>query len=236
MEAGIHELTAGYALDALDPEERDAFEDHLAGCPRCQEELSAFWEVSSALAAAAVGPAPSSDLRERILESARAEKRNVIPLAPRRRAAAPVLVTLSALAAAVAIGLGIYAVSLDAKLDDTRAALAQQQGVAAVLADPAARTVALTQGDGRVVVSGSRAAVLVLDSAKPLPPGKTYQAWVIGADRKPRPAGTFATSDGRAVVRIGMPVPVQGVVAVTVEDAGGATTPTLPLVAASNPV
>jgi hypothetical protein len=33
-----------------------------------------------------------------------------------------------------------------------------------------------------------------------------------------------------------MPVPAGGVVAVTIEDAGGATTPTLPLVAASEPV
>ena len=31
METGIHELTAGYALDALDPAEREAFEAHLAG-------------------------------------------------------------------------------------------------------------------------------------------------------------------------------------------------------------
>ena len=29
MEPGIHELTAGYALDALDPEERRAYEEHL---------------------------------------------------------------------------------------------------------------------------------------------------------------------------------------------------------------
>ena len=31
MENSIHELTAGYALDALDPAERDAFEAHLDG-------------------------------------------------------------------------------------------------------------------------------------------------------------------------------------------------------------
>jgi len=36
MEAGIHELTAGYALDALDPDERRAYEAHLAGCERCR--------------------------------------------------------------------------------------------------------------------------------------------------------------------------------------------------------
>ena len=29
MEAEIHELTAGYALDALDPAEREEYERHL---------------------------------------------------------------------------------------------------------------------------------------------------------------------------------------------------------------
>ena len=32
MEAGIHELTAGYALDALEPGERSAYEAHLPDC------------------------------------------------------------------------------------------------------------------------------------------------------------------------------------------------------------
>ena len=67
METDIHELSAAYALDALDPLEREAFEAHLDGCPRCQEELASFWEVSGALAVAADGPAPSPELRERIL-------------------------------------------------------------------------------------------------------------------------------------------------------------------------
>ena len=31
METGIHELTAAYALDALEPEERVAYEAHLPG-------------------------------------------------------------------------------------------------------------------------------------------------------------------------------------------------------------
>ena len=85
MDAELHELSAGYALDALEPEERDAFERHLAGCPQCQEELASFWEVAGALAVAADGPAPSPELRDRILADARAEKQTVVPLDSRRR-------------------------------------------------------------------------------------------------------------------------------------------------------
>lgn len=236
MDASIHELTAAYALDALDEGERDAFEEHLAGCDSCREELASLWEATDALAVAAAGPAPSDGLRDRILESARAEKQNVVPLQPRHRRPPAVLAAVTAVAAAAAIGLGIYAASLHGTLGDTRAALARQQGVATVLTDPTAQTVALQSGSGHVVVTRDGSAVLVLDDAKPLPGGKTYQAWVIGPDRKPQPAGTFEPTDGRAVVEVGMPVPVRGVVAVTVEDDGGATTPTLPLVAASEPV
>ena len=234
MEAGIHELTAGYALDALDPEDREAFEEHLAGCDRCQEELAALWEVTGALAVATAGPVPSAGLRDRILTEARAEMQNVIPFEPRRRRLLPVLAAATAIAAAVAIGLGIYSLSLNGKLDDTRTALAQEQGAALVLADPTARTVSMRSGSGRVVVAGNGDAVLVLDEVKPLPSGKTYEAWVL-VGGTPKPAGTFDAADGRAVVKIGMPVAADDVVAVTVENDGGASVPTLPLVAASSP-
>ena len=116
MEANVHELSAGYALDALDPEEREAFEEHLAGCPECQQELAAFWDVAAALALAADSPAPSPELRERILSEARAERQNVVPLASKRRSV-PMLGVLTAIAAAVAIGIGIYAVTLNSRLD-----------------------------------------------------------------------------------------------------------------------
>jgi anti-sigma factor RsiW len=236
MEAGMHELTAGYALDALEPEERDAYEEHLAGCDSCQEELAAFWEVTGALAIATAGPAPSAGLRERILSEARAESQNVIPFESRRRRLAPVLGAATAIAAAVAIGLGIYSLVLGNRLDDSRAALAEQRSAASVLADPTARTVDLHSGDGRVIVTGDGAAVLVLDAAKPLPSGKTYVTWVIRADRRPQPAGAFEPTDGKAVVKIDRPVPDNSVVGVTIEKNGNVTVPTLPMVAASGPV
>ncbi len=234
MDAELHELTAGYALDALEPEEREAFERHLDECESCREELIAFWEVSGALALAADGPAPSPELRDRILADARAEKQNVVPLHSRRRLA-PALGTLTAIAAAVAIGLGIYSLSLNNKLDDTRSALAAQEHAASVLADPAANTVTLAAGTGRLVVAGDGDVVLVLDDLAAAPSGKTYQAWVVEGTT-PVSAGVFTSSDGTAIVPIPQAVPDGAVVAVTVEDAGGATTPTLPPVAASQPV
>jgi anti-sigma-K factor RskA len=43
------EFLATYALDAVEGEEREAVEEHLAECPRCRAELDAFREVTTAL-------------------------------------------------------------------------------------------------------------------------------------------------------------------------------------------
>src|SRR5918912_4436757 len=94
----IHELAAGYALDALDPAERDAFDAHLAECWRCREELASLQEAAAALAAGVEAPAPPSALRGRVLDQVRGERSNVVPLRARR----PRLQLLPAVAAVAA--------------------------------------------------------------------------------------------------------------------------------------
>jgi anti-sigma-K factor RskA len=234
MEISLHELTAGYALDALDPAEREAFEAHLEDCEPCQEELASFWEVTGGLAAAADGPAPSPALRERILDSARAEEQNVISISSRRRVS-PVLASVTAIAAAVAIGFGIYAMSLNGQLDDSRAALSAQETAAAVLADTNTTSVPMNGGSGKVVVNDAGSAVLVLNALPAAPSGKTYQAWVI-TDDTPVSAGVFAPSEDRAVVPIPQTVPAGSVVAVTIEPDGGVSAPTQAPAMSSDPV
>ena len=54
------ELTAAYALDALDAKERERYEAHLATCEECREELEGFWAVSGSLAHAAGAAKPSA--------------------------------------------------------------------------------------------------------------------------------------------------------------------------------
>ncbi len=234
MDAELHELSAGYALDALEPEERDAFERHLAGCPECQEELASFWEVAGALAVATESRAPSPELRDRIIADAQAEKQTVVSLDARRRIS-PVLAAVTTVAAAAAIGLGIYSISLSNDLDSTRSALTAQENAAALLADPNATSVALQSGTGRLVVDGEGEAVLVLNDLPAAPAGKTYQAWIVDG-QVPVSAGTFASTDDQAVVPIPQAVPDGAVVAVTIEESGGASSPSLPPIAASNPV
>ena len=235
MEAGIHELTAGYALDALDADERSAYEAHLRDCESCQQDLASFYETSEALAVAASGPAPSPALRERILADVRAEPAQVVPLESRRRRTAPVLGAVAAIAAVVALALGLWGSSLSSDLDETRAALARARAASAVVADPNARTVDLAEGSGRLVVDASGRAALVLTDLGPAPSGRTYQAWIIEGDN-PIPAGVFPGEDGLDVVLVDGDVADGEVVAVTVEKAGGAKTPNLPPIVASDPV
>src|SRR5215210_5123153 len=74
MADDLHSLVAPYALDTLDGEEEHGFEEHLAACERCREELAGLREAASYLAYAASGPAPPPALKERILEQARSER------------------------------------------------------------------------------------------------------------------------------------------------------------------
>jgi len=227
METGIHELTAGYALDALDPEDRRTYEAHLPDCERCRDELATLWEVAGALAVATSGPEPSPDLRGRILAGARAEPQVVVPLERRRRRAlVPVLSVAAAVAAAVAIGLGIWAAHLSNDLSSTRSALGQQHEAADIVADPDARTVDLAKGSGRLVVAPDGRAALALAGLDPAPSGKTYEVWVIAGARPPEPSGLFSGRAGADLVRVDQMVGSGDIVAVTVEKAGGVTKPT----------
>src|SRR5919204_1508129 len=83
MEAdAIHELTAAYALDALDEHDEREYEEHLARCPHGGEELASLTETATSLAYGVESPTPPRALRDRILEQARSERPNVVPLRP----------------------------------------------------------------------------------------------------------------------------------------------------------
>jgi anti-sigma-K factor RskA len=101
-----HDLTAAYALDALDPDEAEAYERHLAQCEECREELAELNGTAASLAFGAVAPAPPARLRESILAAAAAERTNVVPLL-RRRWVSRGLAIAGAAAACIAVGLGV---------------------------------------------------------------------------------------------------------------------------------
>jgi anti-sigma-K factor RskA len=210
----LHELVAAYALDALDDDERREFERHLGTCERCAGELAALRDTAASLAYATPSAPPPPALRERILDSAGAERPNVVPL--RRRWTTPTLGTVAAVAAVVAIGLGIWNISLSSSIDEKNAELAA-----------APRVVGLSGANGSLVVARSGAGALVVCGLPSAPAGKTYQAWVI-ADERATSAGLFNGGQRCAAVPLTTPVPSDGVVGVTVEQKGGVDAPSQP--------
>jgi anti-sigma factor RsiW len=219
MPDDVHELSALYALDVLDDDDRTSFERHLDQCERCRSELAGLRDAAGSLAFAVEGPAPPPDLRSRILDAARAERQNVVPFRPRRSFAVSVAAAVAVAASAAAVALGVWAASLHRSLSHERVTVS-------VLSDTRARHIPLRGARGQLVVAPSGQAVLALDLPK-LPKGKTYEAWV--ADPDVRPAGIFS---GRTTT-LRLPVRRGAQVLVSVERAGGTDAPTTtPIVSA----
>ena len=161
------------------------------------------------------------------------------------------LLTPWALAAALAIAsiiLGTKNSQLNEALSDqaalsanlaARASRAQQ--VLEVLNAPNAQRVTLTSAKTppaptahTVYLPERGALVMEASNLKPIPAGKTYELWVIPANGSaPVPAGTFAP-DAQGFASLVLPKLAPGVTAkafgITVENAGGATAPTMPIV------
>jgi anti-sigma-K factor RskA len=204
---GIHELSAAYALDALDGDDRRDFEGHLGQCAECRDDVASFQGAAAALAYDVDVPAPPSALRERILERARSERpSNVLSFRPRRWAL-PVASGIAAVAACAALGFGLWAASLHNELGDRPEAIE------------------LTGADGSLLIEPSGEATLIVDGLGPAPTGKTFEIWVIQEGR-PLPAGLFPGAPGRSAVPLARSVPEGAVVAVTLERAGGVSKPT----------
>jgi anti-sigma-K factor RskA len=215
-----HELSAAYALDALDTEDLRAFEAHLATCERCRGDVASFRDAAAMLAFDVDPVAPPETLERRILTAARAEDATLVPA--RRRWALPAA-GLAAAAAAAAVVLGIWATHLSHSLD--RAAHQRDARVVAILAQPGARGIRTNGGNGLLAVSPTQKAVLVAGGLSRAGRGKTYEAWVVRGGRA-RPAGLFRGGAGSNVVELKVPVGKGAVVGVTLERAGGSPTPT----------
>jgi anti-sigma-K factor RskA len=200
----LQDLISAHALHALDDEDARLLEEHLASCDACRAELDALRETT-ALLAFATGPVePPASLRGSILdavaEPAPARER---PRVRRAFLGGALSGGLAAAAVAVVVGLII--------------------GVGS--GTNAATQVRVLSGlSGAVVQNGSQSKLFLADLKRPAA-GKTYEAWLIGANGKPLPAGLF---EGGKTIVIDLHGNLNGAatVAITVEPAGGSPAPT----------
>jgi anti-sigma factor RsiW len=162
----------------------------------------------------------------------------------------PVLIPWAAAFAVLVLAgyLGNRNERLNQLLDSDKGQIAQlsaqadrAQQVLDALTSPASKSVTLTEGKATPPPTGHTsylaekgALVFVGSNLKPIPANKTYELWIIPADGKaPVPAGLFRPDEhGSANVVLpqlptGVPAKAFGV---TIENAEGATRPTMPIV------
>lgn len=239
-QADVHTLTGAYALNALPPQDRERFEQHLADCPSCSQEVAEFSETLARLGSAEAAE-PPVELRERTLAAAQ-HTRQLPPAVPgarsdelskRRDRRRGRWQWVSAIAAAVAIVaavvLGYQTVTTNQRLDELRAANESYAALTKTLATHDVRIVSRTTDSGgkvTAVVSNNRGAAVVLTSGLPRPPkDRTYQVWVMSPP-KPRSAGLLSsTEEGRAQL-VAHGIDRQDKIGLTIEPAGGSPQPT----------
>jgi anti-sigma-K factor RskA len=249
------EELASYAMQNLPVEESASIRAHLQTCAECRSELAQVCG-DLALLGLAVEQQPLPDgardrFLRRIASSAVAKPAEVTPIegkAKRRGAGFWVPWMTAAAMAIAAVSLGVQNKALNDELNDESnlvknlaAQASKAQQVLEVLTAPSAQRVTLTEGkapaqpSARATYLPDRGALILLaTNLKPLPEGKAYELWVIPADGKaPVPAGVFHPDSLGTATLVLPPLPA-GIAAkafgVTIEKAGGADSPTMPII------
>ena len=187
-------------------------------------------ELAALLGGAVAPAAPSPRLRRRILASVGVEQR--------RFGWAPLLGLATALSLFAAFyfsnrerEFAAQTVTLRDQMRRQAIELTRLNEAFAILSGPSTIEAGFGPGArGKVYVDRSRGVLLIASNLPPAPAGKIYEMWVIPKGGSPVPAGLFQSdASGSAIhVQPGAVDPSVTTVAVTLENEGGAQTPTLP--------
>jgi anti-sigma-K factor RskA len=200
------DLAAAEALGRTTQEELALLEDATAGDPALGRELGAYRATVTALESGVAREAPSADLLDRIM--AEIQEPAAQPAAepePARAQASrgwfgrlrwPRVAFGAAAAAAAAVVIGVLALSGDTTEPDARAAIAGQDGFAAV------------SGEAEVFDTAEPGGTLVvrMRSVPPAPGGHHYEVWVLREGSEAMESvGKVAPSDGEAELEVSLP-------------------------------
>src|SRR4249919_1665641 len=248
----IHGAVGSYVVNALDPDELDEFEAHLAVCPTCTREVQEFGETAaqlSLLASATPPPALRSSILAAISEvrplppepsaetaapepsprvtlPAPAPRRPVDELALRRqqrRTRVLSVLVAAVVAAALALGGVVYGL-----VNARQAQVAQQAAETELLTAPDVKTYSATMKDGgqiSFVVSKSLNRAMFIGKDLPaVGADRPYQLWTLEGQRAIPDSTVPGGGDRKEFFR----ETLSGVtgLAVSVEAAGGAQQPT----------
>lgn len=237
MSSDIHALSGAYAVDALDDAERAEFEQHLAVCATCREEVAGLQRAATEIAAATELPPPPS-LRASVLAGISdvrplppAEPVRDLPddapdnvrALPRRRVWRSI--GLAAAAAAIVAGGATVAVH---PWDGSSSSGDHSPRDQVLTAADVQRFSGSVKGGGTVTVYRSPAldrAVVVTRGMAPAPAHHVYELWLQSPKGAMVPGGLFSGgSDLRQLVR--GKAGAARALGITVERAGGSSVPT----------
>ena len=224
----MHTLTGAYATDALEQDERAAFEEHLQHCESCRREVAELSATAARLATATSAPAPEG-LRERVLAEV-ARTRQLSPARtgvelrerhPRGWLRQPLTAAAAALLV-VAVGLGGLAAVSERRADEAERAAAR---IAAVAADPdhVEHSADIRAGGTGTVLEANGVAVFHSENLPDLPRGRVYQLWRISGQES-HSAGVLGR--GGALTGVVTDVRPGDKIGLTVEPSVGSEAPT----------
>lgn len=237
-----------YALGALDPDEKRAFEEHLKECPDCARKLQESRGNVAIIGLAEPVVTPPARAKEQLMARVRPHPQTSPPTRKRNywRWAALVFAPATIALLVVTTVLIHSNRSFDQRLTELRSEATRQEkeverarAVLQVLTAPETLQVTLTAANTRPLPQGqafynSRKGLLFYASnLSPSPKGRTYQLWLVPQQGKPISAGVF-NPDAQGNAEVILPSLPRGVkaaaFAVTLEPAGGVPQPTGPKV------
>jgi anti-sigma-K factor RskA len=224
--ARVEQLLAGYALDALAPDEaalaERALVEHVPECSRCRRALAEYEALAGDLALAAPPVAPPAGLHRSLLRAAR---RSVLSRRPVRSSAPPRWLGAAA-AVLVLVALAGWNLALAGRLERAEARQGLMVEAVAAVGRPDSSVVPM---EG---VAGVRAAMIYVHDTKesyfvasglPRPKGD-YQLWLVGSEGWVS-LGTFEPQGGTALVRSDTVTEELRQIVVTEEPDGGSNRP-----------
>jgi anti-sigma factor RsiW len=238
----IAELLAVYALDAVEPDERDLVEDHLSRCSLCRAEVEEHRQVAAMLAGEAVEPPPH--VWQGLIGKINATEPHedlapVVSISSKRKPFFSSNRWAVGVAAAAVIGLSAGVIVQSQRIGDLTSQITEQdrqitalaatldkdplqQAVTAALADPAAQVANLTAEGStqsmQVVLLPDGTGYVYQSNLEALPNDATYQLWAV-VDDKVISAGVLGGQPALVPFHLD-PQGLQGLV-ITQEVAGG---------------
>lgn len=213
---GIHDCggdAAAYVLGALEPAEVRAFEEHLAQCSVCRDEVDAMSGVVQSLPMAAPQyPAPRR-LRRRIMRTIR-EERTRARQTPKRS-------SWLRLSPRAGLAGGLLAACVAAILVTV---LSSGGGVGGRLIQAQVTGIS---GSAQLRVSGAHGELVVHHLSRPSA-GHVYEVWLQAPHHNPVPASVLFSVSQAGNADVGLPRSLRGIsqLMVTSEPDGGSPAPT----------